>query len=132
MLIRIKKAQSTAEYAIILGVVISAAVAMQVYIKRGLQARTAAGVNALTQPSFTMTAENMTDVTAEFKSIKQYEPYYLESQYQTQQASKTDINVNNDYVANISGSEISGRGSGGFSKQHALRDTADNLWEEER
>lgn len=33
------KAQSTAEYAIVIGLVIAAAVAMQVYVKRGLQAK---------------------------------------------------------------------------------------------
>ncbi|MCK9431218.1 MAG: hypothetical protein M0R17_14715 [Candidatus Omnitrophica bacterium] len=34
-----KKGQSTAEYAIIIGVVIAAVVAMQVYVKRGIQAK---------------------------------------------------------------------------------------------
>ena len=127
MLVRIRKAQSTAEYAIILGVVVSAALAMQVYIKRGLQARAKSGVDAFTQPSFTLTEG---DVSAEFVSRSQYEPYYLESQYQTQQASKSGVHVGDDYDADISGNEISGRAAGGFSKQHALRGNADNLWEE--
>ena len=127
MLIRIKKAQSTAEYAIILGVVVSAALAMQVYIKRGLQARAAAGVDAFTQPSFTMT-ESVTGATANFASISQYEPYYAESQYQTQQASRSDISVGDNYTTNITGNEVSGRAAGGFSKQHALRANADTLW----
>jgi len=34
-----KKAQSTAEYAILLALIIGAAMAMQVYVKRGLQGR---------------------------------------------------------------------------------------------
>jgi len=33
------KAQSTAEYAIVIGVVIAVAVGMQIYVKRGLQAK---------------------------------------------------------------------------------------------
>ena len=33
------KGQSTAEYAIVIGLVIAAAVAMQIYVKRGLQAK---------------------------------------------------------------------------------------------
>ena len=34
-----RKGQSTAEYAIVIGLVIAAAVAMQVYVKRGLQGK---------------------------------------------------------------------------------------------
>jgi hypothetical protein len=39
MLRRSKKAQSTAEYAIVIGLVIAAVVGMQVYVKRGIQAK---------------------------------------------------------------------------------------------
>ena len=39
MLRRKKLGQSTAEYAIVIGLVIAAAVAMQVYVKRGIQAK---------------------------------------------------------------------------------------------
>lgn len=127
MLITIRKAQSTAEYAIILGVVVSAALAMQVYIKRGLQARAKAGTDAFTQPEYTF-SEN--GVNATFSSLSQYEPYYYESNYQTQQASKRDVMVDNGYTANIISNEISGRATGGYTKQHGLRESADNMWEE--
>ena len=40
-----RKAQSTAEYAIVIGLVIAAAVAMQVYVKRGIQGRIRDAVN---------------------------------------------------------------------------------------
>ena len=39
MLIKFKKAQSTAEYAILFSLVVGAALAMQVYIKRSIQAK---------------------------------------------------------------------------------------------
>jgi hypothetical protein len=39
MLIRLKKAQATAEYAILFAVVIGAAMGVQTYVKRALQAR---------------------------------------------------------------------------------------------
>ena len=39
MLRLLRKGQSTAEYAIVIGLVIGAAVAMQIYVKRGLQAK---------------------------------------------------------------------------------------------
>ncbi len=39
-----KKAQSTAEYAVLIGLVIAAAIGMQTYVKRGMQARLRAQV----------------------------------------------------------------------------------------
>lgn len=39
MLRRLQKGQSTAEYAIVIGLVIAAAVAMQVYVKRSIQGK---------------------------------------------------------------------------------------------
>lgn len=39
MLRQLKKGQSTAEYAIVIGLVIAAAVGMQVYVKRGIQGK---------------------------------------------------------------------------------------------
>ena len=39
MLRLLRKGQSTAEYAIVIGLVIAAAVAMQVYVKRGIQGK---------------------------------------------------------------------------------------------
>lgn len=44
-----KKAQSTAEYAILIGLVIAAVVGMQTYVKRGLQARVRDGAADYTQ-----------------------------------------------------------------------------------
>jgi len=56
-----RKAQTTAEYAIMIAVVITAAIAMQVYIKRSLQG----GIKFVVDKS--------TDKTL------QYEPYYQQS-----------------------------------------------------
>ena len=44
-MLRRRKGQSTAEYAIVIGLVIAAAVAMQVYVKRGIQGRIRDAVN---------------------------------------------------------------------------------------
>lgn len=48
MFLHKRKAQSTAEYAIIIAIVVGAAVAMQVYVKRGLQGRIAASTDRFT------------------------------------------------------------------------------------
>lgn len=72
-----RKGQNTAEYAILIGVIVAAAIAMQIYIRRGMQARTKEAVD------YTMTADNTI-----FKQ-QQYEPYYMQSNFQTQQAGTT-------------------------------------------
>jgi hypothetical protein len=63
-----RKGQSTAEYAIVIGLVIAAAVAMQVYVKRGLQAKIKAATD--------YTDTNAASVVG---NAGQYEPYYLQS-----------------------------------------------------
>lgn len=68
MLRRKKTGQSTAEYAIVIGLVIAAAVAMQVYVKRGIQGKM-------------KDAADYTDPSAKGKygvsgTLDQYEPDY--------------------------------------------------------
>ncbi len=67
MLRILRKGQSTAEYAIVIGLVIAAAVAMQVYVKRSLQAKVKDAVD-------------YNDASATMLSTGQYEPYYLTSE----------------------------------------------------
>jgi len=66
MLKLMRNVQSTAEYAIVIGLVIAAAVAMQVYVKRSLQAKVKDAVD-------------YNDPAATMLSTSQYEPYYLSS-----------------------------------------------------
>lgn len=63
-----KKAQSTAEYAILIGIIVAVAIAMQTYVKRGLQGGVKYAVDKVQKNA---TAKG------------QYEPYYLESSYTT-------------------------------------------------
>jgi uncharacterized protein (UPF0333 family) len=62
-MLRHKRAQSTAEYAIVIALVVGAAMAMQVYLKRSIGGGIRYAVDK---------AANTTG---------QYEPYYLESSY---------------------------------------------------
>lgn len=73
------KGQSTAEYAIIIAVVIGAAVAMQTYVKRGLQARQKAGTDAFAGVTAEFAKESAIGTNANFAAMGQYEPYYLEA-----------------------------------------------------
>jgi len=80
MLRKLKKAQTTAEYAILIGLVVGAIVAMQVYVRRGLQGRIKDVVDHVGVGG---------DVGgSEFNfSGRQYEPYYLSSERTTTQTS---------------------------------------------
>lgn len=59
-----KKAQTTAEYAILIGLVVAALLAMQTYVKRGLNAKMKDATDFYTS-------------TAGVGSTAQYEPYYF-------------------------------------------------------
>lgn len=68
-----KRAQTTAEYAVLLSLVIAAVLAMQVYVKRGIQARVKDGTDYLANQ------------TSNIGNTTQYEPYYLTSNATTTQ-----------------------------------------------
>jgi len=74
-----RKGQNTAEYAILIGVIVAAAIAMQIYIRRGMQARVKDAVD------YTMTADTSNTLFKE----NQYEPYYMQTNYQTAQQGQT-------------------------------------------
>ncbi len=67
-----KKGQNTAEYALVIGLVVAAAMAMQTYVSRSLQSGVKFTANKLV-------AEN-----------DQYEPYYLRTSNTTTTGSHTD------------------------------------------
>jgi gas vesicle protein len=67
-----RRGQNTAEYAILIGVIVAAAIAMQIYVRRGMQARIKDAVDySQTNPG--------TDVF----NTSQYEPYYMDSDFAT-------------------------------------------------
>lgn len=67
-----KKAQSTAEYAILFGLIIGAVVAMQTYLKRGVQAKLADSTDYLTDVK-----GDVTGLGDNLNQTGQYEPYYM-------------------------------------------------------
>ena len=69
-----KRAQTTAEYAILIAIVVGAVVAMQVYVRRGLQGRIRSAVD------YTGGVTN-----ASWFNGTQYEPYYMCSTGTTKQ-----------------------------------------------
>lgn len=68
-LIKNKKAQNTAEYAILISLVVAGIIAMQTYAQRALQARVRDA------------ATYLKNKTTELGKSVQYEPYYLNTDY---------------------------------------------------
>ena len=76
-----KQGQSTAEYAVLIAIVIAAAVGMQTYVKRGLQAKYKDASDTLT--SAIPVAGSTTDFA--LSQLRQYEPYYARSNFDVSQ-----------------------------------------------
>lgn len=73
--------QSTAEYAVVIALVLAAAIGMQTYIKRTLQARYKKATQTLT--SITPLAAQTGDF-GNWSALQQYEPYYAKSDITTE------------------------------------------------
>jgi len=71
-----KKAQNTAEYALLIALVVAGVIAMQTYAQRALQARIHDASGYMAQSS-----------NGVLGNSTQYEPYYLQSNYSSNSAS---------------------------------------------
>ena len=95
-------AQTTAEYAIIIAIVVGAVIAMQVYVKRGIQGRIRDVVHY---------KGNATDTEAhDIFTTNQYEPYYSESNMtSTSDAQRTETMASGGGVTKDIASDVSTR-----------------------
>lgn len=102
-LMKNKKAQNTAEYAILISLVVAGIIAMQTYAQRALQARVRdAGTYLKTE-------------TSALGATVQYEPYYLSTNYQvTRNEDETQI-LDNQTTRQLTDSART-RGTGGFQE----------------
>ena len=113
-----RKGQNIAEYSILIALVVAAAVAMQVYVRRGIQGRIADAVDHAPDTEV-VGGEGISFTT------KQYEPYYLDS--------SADISSKRDYqekvaergdVSRTGIDEESRRKAGAYEKMEWESDTA--------
>ncbi len=81
------KGQSTAEYAILIGLVVAAVIAMQTYAKRALQAR-------VRDASVYMVAQ-----TNGIGTTAQYEPYYLSTNFDVTRQQESNQILGNKIVS---------------------------------
>lgn len=77
-----KRAQTTAEYAILIALVVAAVTAMQIYVKRGLQGKVRDVVDNMS-----------TGMALPSNGNAQYEPYYLNSTANTTQNSNDNETI---------------------------------------
>lgn len=106
-----RKGQNIAEYSILIALVIAAAVAMQVYVKRGVQGRMKDAVD------HTGTTASDVGGTALTFSGRQYEPGYVESNAQVSSNRGLQEAISANGVVNrTSVNETTTRGAGSYEK----------------
>ena len=110
-----KRAQNTAEYALLIALVVAGIIAMQTYAQRALQARIHDASEFMTQQSF-----NGSDTT-----LPQYEPYYLTSSYNVTRDSNEQQLLGTNRVAMDSFTNRT-RDAGGFQESTINRDAFDD------
>ena len=102
-LLKSKKAQNTAEYAILISLVVAGIIAMQTYAQRALQARVRDA------------GKYLVDETTILGPTKQYEPYYLTTNYTvTRNESETQLLDNTTTRQETDSTRT--RGKGGFQE----------------
>ena len=99
-----KKGQNTAEYAILISLVVAAVIAMQTYVQRGLQSRMRGAVR-----------EYLVGETAELGDTVQYEPYYLETNFNVLRESEQVVRLDNGLTGQFGTANIT-REDEGFQK----------------
>ena len=82
-----KKGQNTAEYALLIGLVVAAIIAMQTYVQRALQARIRGA------------AQYLVNNTPGLGNTDQYEPYYLQTNYVVTRDTVSQEQLGNELVA---------------------------------
>lgn len=110
------KGQSTAEYAILIALVVAAVIAMQTYAKRALQAKVRDA------------ALYMVNQTNALGNSVQYEPYYLQSEFQTTRNSSSNTFLIGNQQIGGAGQNSSinvERASGGFQKMEYNKSSVD-------
>ena len=102
-LIKNKKAQNTAEYAILISLVVAGIIAMQTYAQRALQGRVRDASIFLV------------NTTANLGGTTQYEPYYLQTQYRVVR-NETQFQLLDNAVTSSREDSTRTRSTGGFQR----------------
>jgi len=124
-----RKAQSVTEYAILLGVAIAVFAGMQLYVKRGLNARIKQATDSATTAGGDLTL-SVGGYHMNLTTQKQYEPYYTESQSKTYQESVEREQLKDGKISKEIVSEISGSAAGSYRAEKTYQDADETKWED--
>lgn len=101
-LLKSKLAQTTAEYALLISLVVAAVIAMQTYAQRAIQGR------------IRDAAQYMVKGTNDLGNTVQYEAYYQSSKYEIDRAN-TDVSIHNNATISVRQNELRTRKKSGYS-----------------
>ena len=123
------------EWAILFGLIATAFLTIQVYVRRALQARVMNATDALTSINANIVSNgDPTNLHANFINQKQAEPYYQEAFYNTYQESVEQEHLGGGNVKLEKVSDVTARGAGGYQKQKTgannRRQEVENLWKD--
>lgn len=123
-----KKAQSVTEYAILLGVAIAVFAGMQLYVKRGLNARIKQATDSATGAGANIGAISIGGYNMTIGTQKQYEPYYTESQSNTYSENVERERLQDGKISKEIVSQVSGQAAGSYSAQKTYSGADDDKW----
>jgi hypothetical protein len=130
------KAQSVTEYAILLGVAIAVFAGMQLYVKRGLNARIKQATDAATGAGGDVTitvgdaADGGTSYNLNLDTQSQYEPYYSESRSDTYQENVERERLSGGQISKEIVSQISGQAAGSYRAEKTYSDVDESMWDD--
>ena len=113
-LVKNRKAQNTAEYALLIALVVAAIIAMQTYAQRALQARIRDG------------AQYLIGQTNGMGTTAQYEPYYLNSSYNVDRQ-QSDSQLLGTNLVSMDTTTNSFRDTGGFQSSSYINISTNNI-----
>ena len=118
------------EWAILFGLIATAFLTIQVYVRRALQARVMSATDAFTSINGTINSSGNAAVFAVFRNQKQAEPYYAESFYNTYQEQVEQEHLGGGNVKIEKVADVSARAAGGYEKQKGATNRAavEALW----
>ena len=120
------------EWAILFGLIATAFLTIQVYVRRALQARVMNAADAFTSINATIASNGDPTLKATFINQRQAEPYYQEAFYNTYQESVEQEHLGGGKIQIEKVSDVTARGAGGSQKQKSAvnRQKVENLWKD--
>lgn len=110
-----RKGQSTGEYALVFAIILGAVIAMQTYVRRGVQGRVKSGTDYMARATGEQVGVDGTAFDAG-GIVTQYDPYYYSSDYTTaREADETQEYTDGEVFRNITKDDAA-RASGGYTE----------------